>query len=334
MDNRQTLRGRIGRGVLAGFVTLIASLSAEAQTTRPAGATPFDYDATKKPVAKVISTKVDKTYTAEQLVVSIPDGPDIPAILCLPTEGTKPYPTVVLLHGALDRKETMIRMLAGPLTRNGIACLAFDLPGHGGRAKADKEGVRPLLGRFLVEFAGARPGDGGIPAALLEPLDDDGMLKLFAALSQGVVESRQMLDYLETRPDIDPDRLAADGGSMGGTLAICFAAVDPRVKAVVTNIAGGWSGMAQRFSKSPELKTAWESFDPTSYAPRIAPRPVLMINGRKDPVVKAANASDLYDRLGEPREIRWFDVGHTVTREGVQAGTAFLCKAFELPDPK
>ena len=42
-----------------------------------------------------------------------------------------------------------------------------------------------------------------------------------------------LIDYLQTRPEVDKDRIGATGMSMGCTRAWWLAAIDDRVKAVV-----------------------------------------------------------------------------------------------------
>src|SRR5688572_28136546 len=44
------------------------------------------------------------------------------------------------------------------------------------------------------------------------------------------------IDYLVSRPDVDPDRIAAVGTSQGGGIALAVAGIDPRVRAVVAHV--------------------------------------------------------------------------------------------------
>jgi dienelactone hydrolase len=77
------------------------------------------------------------------------------------------------------------------------------------------------------------------------------------------------LDWVETRKDLDKDRIAYLGVSWGGALGPLLAALEPRVRAVVL-VSGGLE-----FQKTlPEV-------DPFNFAPR-ARQPTLMINGRYD----------------------------------------------------
>ena len=54
-----------------------------------------------------------------------------------------------------------------------------------------------------------------------------------------VMQSRQAVDYLVTRPEVDPERLATFGVSAGATISACLAGVDDRFRAHVLVLAGG-----------------------------------------------------------------------------------------------
>ncbi len=77
------------------------------------------------------------------------------------------------------------------------------------------------------------------------------------------------IDYLETREDIDANRLAYFGISWGGVMGAIMTAVEPRFKASVF-IVGGL-----------EMQKVQPMADPFNFLPRIT-HPTLMINGRYD----------------------------------------------------
>jgi formylglycine-generating enzyme required for sulfatase activity/dienelactone hydrolase len=77
------------------------------------------------------------------------------------------------------------------------------------------------------------------------------------------------IDYLETRQDIDRDRIAYHGFSMGASTALPLVALEPRIRTVVL-----WAG-------GLFLGTAIPERDPLNFVSRIRV-PVLMISGRYD----------------------------------------------------
>ena len=88
-----------------------------------------------------------------------------------------------------------------------------------------------------------------------------------------VIAARRAMDFLETIPGLDTDRIGLQGISNGGLIALIAAGVDERVRCVVNGVsAGGVEGTASRsaagYRKLPdEQKPLWlETYDPISYA--------------------------------------------------------------------
>ena len=63
--------------------------------------------------------------------------------------------------------------------------------------------------------------------------------RLELLLRQGVLRIRQVVDWMEAHPRVDPDRMGSFGISMGGMASLVAAAVEPRLKAHVVALAGG-----------------------------------------------------------------------------------------------
>jgi serine/threonine protein kinase/dienelactone hydrolase len=113
------------------------------------------------------------------------------------------------------------------------------------------------------------------------------------------------IDYLETRSDIDRNKLAYLGVSMGSAEGVIFAALaQDHLKAVVF-LDGGYF-----------LYTPPTGGDQADFAPRLK-KPVMMVNGRFDYVFSLDTAQDpLFKMLGTPpadkRHVE-FDTPHDVT---------------------
>ena len=118
-----------------------------------------------------------------------------------------------------------------------------------------------------------------------------------------VSEVRRSVDYLESRPDIDAERIACVGHSWGARLASIVLALEPRLRAAVLYIGG-----YHLVPRSPEI-------DDFNYTSRVK-APVLMINGRYDFVFPfESSANQMFLRLGTLREQKRLvltDSGHDV----------------------
>jgi dienelactone hydrolase len=99
---------------------------------------------------------------------------------------------------------------------------------------------------------------------------------------------RRTIDYLQTRQDIDVDRLAYVGLAWGGQMGPVMVAPEPRFKAGVFLLGGICA--CKRHPAS----------DPANFAPRVE-IPILMLNGREDSRFPYETAQQpLFRLLGTP----------------------------------
>jgi dipeptidyl aminopeptidase/acylaminoacyl peptidase len=125
-------------------------------------------------------------------------GSALAATLKLPETGSAPFPAVVQGPGWLGlRGAKLYHPYHEGLLAAGIAVLVFDHRGFG-----DSEG----------------------DASYLDPMTQ-------------VADYRAAVTYLQTRPEIDPGRIGAFGsGGTGGGNAVYAGGLDPRVKAIVSQV--------------------------------------------------------------------------------------------------
>jgi hypothetical protein len=105
-------------------------------------------------------------------------------------------------------------------SRNGAAVIAF--PGRGGPQKHTRMLVEHGYGVLLFD----RRGEG----------NSDGDSNLFGWGGEKDIDAA--VDFLEDRPDVDPDRIGGIGLSVGGELMLQAAAESGRLDAVVSEGAG------------------------------------------------------------------------------------------------
>ena len=131
---------------------------------------------------------------------------------------------------------------------------------------------------------------------------DEGSIAERDETIQQSKDLRRSLDYLETRSDIDSQRLGYYGISWGAEMGAIMTAVEKRFKAAIFS-AGGCSN-------SKVLPEA----DPMNFAPR-AKLPVLMINGRFDFMIPLETCQEpLFRLLGaapQDKKHVLFDTGHS-----------------------
>jgi len=81
------------------------------------------------------------------------------------------------------------------------------------------------------------------------------------------------------------ERVGLVGHSFGGAVVICAAALSERVHAVVPMSTQTYG---------------------TELAPRVAPRPMLLVHGAADEILPDLCSRDVYGRAGEPKELKLF----------------------------
>ena len=111
------------------------------------------------------------------------------------------------------------------------------------------------------------------------------------------------IDYLETRPDIDHEKLAYEGFSWGAPLGSLLPGVEHRFKALVLISGGFW------------LQRALPEADQINFAPRVK-APVLMLSGRFDYVFPTVTSQEpMFRLLGTRKEDKrrvLYDTSHDI----------------------
>lgn len=220
--------------------------------------------------------------------LSLPvEGASVPVLLQLPDTGT-PAPAALLLHGYSSRGEVMADTVGRALLRRGVASLAPDLPLHGTRG-------HPLEVQ-----------------ALRNPLEIARLWRL------ALREAAQAVAFLQGHPAVDAERVAAVGYSLGSFLTVVLAAQVPGVKAVVL-AAGGDLPLG-----TPLTAVARTVADPLRAVRRLEGRPLLMVNGRLDPVIRPEQAERLYAAAREPKALRWWQAGHALPQAAIEDAADWL----------
>ena len=180
---------------------------------------------------------------------------------------------------------------------------SIDFPLHGERASAK-------LSELLISGLAGR-------GRVLAP---DALALWGEFARQSVADLSGALDALTTLDAIDSGRLAYAGFSMGAFLGALFCSSDPRPRAAALALGGAGLG-------PPDL-------DPAAHVGRFAPRPLLLVNATRDERVSRAAAEALHAAAGEPKQIAWFECGHTdLPGAALKTMWAFLARELGVPSP-
>jgi len=234
----------------------------------------YRYDRTP-PEGRVEERVETPDWTRERVSFAAGGGARIKAWLYLPKSARPPYQVIQFVPGSNAYSEEPISSVAesnriAPLVKAGRALFIVDLPGYPSRK-------RPL--------GYQRPA--GPTVAFRQRVVAES------------IDIRRGFDYLETRSDVDPARIAFMNASISWQ-GILFSAVEPRYRSVVFLSDGLYPDQA-----------AWiPEANPVNFAPHIQ-APKLMVNGRWDEdFAFKTEAEPLFKLLSEPKSLEIYDGGH------------------------
>jgi hypothetical protein len=105
-------------------------------------------------------------------------------------------------------------------------------------------------------------------------------------LTLNIWDCMRCIDYLETRPEVNPNRIGMMGLSQGGTMTTFTSAVEPRIKAAdimcYVNPFAGFGIHRANFCGSQIVPNVYRYLDTDDIAGLIAPRPLLLEMGIYD----------------------------------------------------
>lgn len=73
-----------------------------------------------------------------------------------------------------------------------------------------------------------------------------------------VEDTKAAITFMQSRPDVDPDRIAVVGSSFGAAVAVYTGGTDERVKAVISS--GGWGHGERKFRGQHPTPEGWAKF--------------------------------------------------------------------------
>ena len=198
-------------------------------------------------------------------------------------------PLVILIHGLGDLSVVPCKFLARTLVNRGIACFVLYLVFHASRMP---ESVRRRMPTLTSE-------------------------EWFEGYRISVIEVRQVVDWVRSRPEINHEQIAVTGISLGGFISAIAMGLDERLRAGVFIAMGGnsevitWESRADTFRKGSicaeaecrQVHTYYPQYlaevaergfenvapfkqcfltDTMTFAHRLRSRPILMINALWD----------------------------------------------------
>jgi dienelactone hydrolase len=246
--------------------------------------------------AKVTGTLSRNGCRVEKVIFESMPGFHVTGAIFLPDpeRHKPPYPGVLVPcgHSHNGKAHDTYQTMGAALALSGMAALVFDPIDQGERIQLlDKAGKEMMWGTRGHTMAGIGSMLVGRNTAWYEIWD--GM---------------RALDYLQSRPEVDGDRIGCTGNSGGGTQTSYLMALDERIKAAAPSCFLNRQGRQIDNSPGDAEQNIFGQLafgmDHADYVMMRAPRPVLMLAATQDffdiqaTWVSFRYAKRLYSRMG------------------------------------
>jgi len=244
-----------------------------------------------------LETRAFPRYSREKIVFDSRPGVSVLAYLLLPASAPRPAPVMICVPGhgrgvddivGIDEQGADRTDKAGyqhdfaiQVVEAGMAALAIEPMGFG--CRRDPINARQGLGRKACD-----PAAGG------------ALLVGETMIAWRVWDVMRTIDYIATRAELDERRVGCMGISGGGTVTVFSTALDPRIRVALV------SGYLNTFRDSiGSLAHCIDNYVPGilnwaemhDIAGLIAPRPLFVESGEKDPIFPIRASIESYNEV-------------------------------------
>ena len=277
--------------------------------------------------AEITSVKKYEFYDMENIIFCSRRGTYVTGSMYIPHGLKGPGAAVLFLHGHADdaRHYPEYQSACDTLARAGLIVFAIDPVGQGERVSYyDNE-----TGRYIIPPCTDDHDCAGVPATATGRFIQSYFLS----------DEMRAVDYMLTRPEIDPKRIGVTGNSGGGTQTMAMMAADDRIAAAApaTFVTSRESYMYSGEPQDSEqiwygiTEAGYDHIDPIiNFAPK--PLAILTVNydfftleGTRDTVNEASRFYEIY---GKRENLYWFrdDAIHQYTPYLQRCAAKFFAK--------
>lgn len=283
--------------------------------------------------AHVVGTLDRDGYKIEKVIFESQPRFFVTGNLYLPTTGHPPYPGILFPEGHEeggkcngDWQQTL-----GDFARRGYVCFTWDTLGQGERVQL----YDPDLEAGKIPASTEEHTVMGIQCLLV----GDNIARYT------IWDGMRALDYLLSRPEVDPARLACTGNSGGGTHTAYLSALDDRIKlAMPSCYITSWRRLLESIGPQDAEQclppSIAQGLDHGDFILAAAPKPYLIlsairdffsINGARETYQEAQH---VYAVMGAPEKISQFeaDTGHGYLQPRRMAACRWLGRWFKGQD--
>lgn len=208
-------------------------------------------------------------------------------VIVLPVWGVSEYPSRTMAHALLKRSRGTMNVLR-------------------------VDGLRRLMPWKRIE-------QSGTPEEFVA-----GVSNAARRLKHAVIDARRLIDWAQTRDEVDRQRIGLVGFSISAVTGTLVAQSDPRIRASALVMGGAEIGRIvsecpgneketregvmknlglERQEYELTINALFEGLDPTSYPDRVDPRSVLLVDAGRDECIPETSREAWWEALGRPERI-------------------------------
>jgi dienelactone hydrolase len=224
--------------------------------------------------ARVTGTLKRDGYNIEKIIFESRPGFPVTANLYVPRGRKKPFPGVIGTCGHSDNGKASepYQSFSQGLAKMGYMVLIFDPIGQGERLQYINGDLKPRRGVGVSEH---------LYVGNQMVLTDESLSSWFAW------DGIRALDYLLTRPEIDPGHIGVTGNSGGGTQTTWLCGVEPRFtmaapSCFVTTFRRNLENELAADSEQYPFRVLASGLDHSDFIAAMAPKPVILLGQAKD----------------------------------------------------
>jgi dienelactone hydrolase len=206
---------------------------------------------------------------------------------------------------------TIEALVVAPSAAEGLPAVVIG-HGSGGDRTSMIAPAAWLAARGAVVLTLTLPSSSTPPPSRLDAAE---RLRWYRSIEVGdVVAVRRAVDLLQSRDEVDPERIGYLGYSAGARTGALLAGSESRLRALAL-LAGGAADVEAFVAAAPEelrdqLRATMSEVDPLRWIALADGEGLLLQNAKDDEVVPRESAQALADAAPEGTEVRWYEGGH------------------------
>jgi cephalosporin-C deacetylase-like acetyl esterase len=280
--------------------------------------------------ARVVGTLDRDGYKIEKVIFESQPHFYVTGNLYLPKMGNPPYPGVLfpLGHEEGGKSNGDWQQTLADFARRGYVCFTWDTIGQGERVQL----YDPDLEAGKISASTDEHTVMGLQCLLI----GDNLARYT------IWDGMRALDYLLSRPEVDPARVACTGNSGGGTHTAYLSALDDRIKlAMPSCYITSWRRLLESIGPqdAEQCLPPWigQGLDHGDFVLAFSPKPFLILSGIRDFFsINGARetyqeAQHVYAVMGAPDKVSQFeaDTGHGYLQPRREAAYRWLGRWFK-----